>query len=184
MSNNTNDYKLWWKAPLAFIVFITVLIVSKNSGSNENQKFGKKSDVCGFLNDEGIQTHKSKNPDVSQTHCLSDYIDLYSPDNDKMQNNIAYYVEGTESKIQRLKVVANFYQYPAPYSESKTLKIFETLVYKSTGLKSFPQLKTAFEQRQSMNWTAKTAEGDKVADIKLVYDKWPSDGYEFKLVIE
>ncbi|MEI8595640.1 hypothetical protein [Photobacterium sp. Hal280] len=169
---------------IGLAIFLSAIVAHYINKSSSSRSFGNVSEVCNFLSSQGIDTHMSKNPDVTRSICFSNYVELDSSDSDALANNIAYYVMGKGSQIEKLKVVVNFNQPPSSYTEDTALKAFQTLISKSLGVDSLPQLEDAIKNRKSMNWSATTPDQKKVADIKLVYDKWPTTGYEFRFIIE
>lgn len=179
---NESNSLLKWVGVILFVIMMMILINNGNStGSN---KFGSVEQVCDYLNEQGIPTRKSRNPDVTGAICLSDYVDLDGPNKNKLPNNIAYYVEGKGSNIDRLKVVINFNQPPSTYAEKSARTAFETLLNKSLGVELFPELEEAIKQRKTEKWNLTTQQGKLLANVNFVYEKWPNPGYEFKLIIE
>lgn len=164
------------------VLFFIIMNISTGKKHITKSKFGNIPKVCSFLENQGIYTQKSKNPKVTGSICLSGYLELDGADNNKIPNNIAYYVEGIDANIQRLKVISNFNQ-PSKYATDKTISAFNVLLKKSYNIDKLISLDNAIKNKTSKTWNI-TANKEKIGSIKLIYDKWPNTGYEFKLIVE
>lgn len=180
MSSLTSLFK--W---LSFITLsVAIIWLNRDMTTYTASKFDSIDRVCSYLNEQGIQTRKSNNPDITGAICLSGYIEIDGNNRNKLKNNIAYYVEGKNNEIKRLKSVINFNQPPSIISEKAAQDAFETLLTKSFSISTLTGLEAAIKERNSAEWELKDQQGKQLANVRLIYDKWPNAGYEFRFIIE
>ncbi|WP_417883832.1 hypothetical protein [Vibrio rumoiensis] len=169
---------------LVAIVLFSFILFSNKQADEANSKFGKKrSEICDYLSDMRVKTHKSNNPSSSGLVCLSDYIDIDAPDSAKLANNIAYYVQGNKETISGLKIVSNFNQPNSKHAEKTTQTTFNLLLTKSVNLDISKELNESIKSKTSKEWNKTLPTGENI-QISFVFDKWPNEGYEMKLLLK
>lgn len=91
-------------------IFIIIAAIATCSNNDSTSSYHEKSilgvsQACSVFNTE-MTAWKSSNNDGTY-RCISSYIDVSPEANNKMANNVAYYVEGSRDAVKEAKVVLN-----------------------------------------------------------------------------
>lgn len=156
--------------------FLILILLSFSLSVNAELKELSPSKVCNFLSKSGLSTGTWK--DNYGYECSSPYKKLGS--GSSLANNIAYYVDGSSSKVEQVKLVININNASSSsFAHSELLKFSKILSTKLSGQK-LPQsiansIKYGKAGSQKINKTL----------IEVVRFNWPTGrGYEVKVVFK
>lgn len=154
---------------------------SKDTGNVEAEDISiSVSEACSMLNLPGMTSWKDTMGEGTY-RCISSYIDISpDPQNGENPNNLAYYVQGTESSIKELKVVLNVNDSKYKKSaETEFIKMSES-IYKEVANQELPSvLKNAIKNKTNKNITVKNL------SLDIETDKWENGaGYSQRFYIK
>ncbi|HEN9572557.1 hypothetical protein ACG9XX_15100 [Acinetobacter baumannii] len=154
---------------------------SKDTGNVEAEDISiSVSEACSMLNLPGMTSWKDTMGEGTY-RCISSYIDISpDPQNGENPNNLAYYVEGTESSIKELKVVLNVNDSKYKKSaETEFIKMSES-IYKEVANQELPSvLKNAIKNKTNKQTTVKNL------SLDIETDKWENGaGYSQRFYIK
>jgi hypothetical protein len=136
--------------------------------------------VCHYLDRVGLETggYKIAYEGSDSYFCSSPY-QILDTNPDGLENNIAYYVNGTKNNANELKIVLNVNQVEKSELGHKTLLDYsDSLMQSATGMDLPDIIKTAIISGVSQEYTT----DDFI--IKVFRDDWPtSRGYEIQFII-
>ena len=143
-------------APSPFMIvigiFILIAAIATCSNDNSSSSYHEKSifsvsKACTLFNTEMTAWKSSNNDDIYR--CISNYLDVSPEENNKMANNVAYYVEGGSDTVKEVKIVLNVNntRYKTQ-SSNEFLKMVDTL-YSQLNNKALPsEIQTAINNKK------------------------------------
>lgn len=140
-------------------------------------KITEPRSVCAFLADSGLPGRKWTDYGDGSSGCASNYKDIGA--GSPLANNLAYYVTGTDSAAEQVKLVLNFNQ---PKTHGPAIgalgKATEKLAPKALGAKLTNSLRKAIVRGEPV--TAVLGSGT----IEVTREDWPNGkGYEIHVVM-
>lgn len=136
------------------------------------------SQVCNHLSSIGLATRGWKNQYDNEFGCSSPYKELGA--GARLANNLAYYVEGGPTTVNRAKLVINIdNKSSAAFAHKELLKAAETLSLKITGVELPKEIATAISNGTKASKVAGPA------TIEVIRVDWPTGkGYEIKVLFK
>ncbi|MFH0727988.1 MAG: hypothetical protein V2B19_16800 [Pseudomonadota bacterium] len=136
------------------------------------------SDACSFMSAIGMNTRGYKNPDGIGYFCSSSYKELGT--GFPLKNNIAYYAEGSDQKVTKLKLVLNVnskQEAKQAYAELKNSA--EALLKKALNASLPQEASKAILAGSNGNWKIGNAK------VSLIRADWPTGkGHEIIFIVE
>lgn len=134
--------------------------------------------VCAFLSDAGLKGRKWTDYGDDTSGCASNYKEIGS--GSPLPNNLAYYVKGSGSTVEQVKLVVNFNQPKSPGASIQALgKAAEKLAPKALGAPLPASIKKAIVLGQPQ--TASVGSGI----VEVLRDDWKNGkGYEVHVVMK
>jgi hypothetical protein len=159
------------KATLAALILFPLAAFASIIEASPNQ-------ACAFLEGHGLATRGWKLQYEGVYGCSSPYKDLGA--GNPLTNNLAYYVDGSAGKAEKLKLILNVNnRAEASSSQRELFKAAKTLCLKATG-KELPQLVA-----QAISAGKKAASKVGSSSLEVIRIDWPTGkGFELKFIIE
>lgn len=161
-------------------IFILIAAIATCSNDNSSSSYREKSifsvsQACTLFNTEMTAWKSSNNDDIYR--CISNYLDVSPETNNKMANNVAYYVEGSFDTVKEVKIVLNVNNTKyKTQSTNEFLKMVDTL-YSQLNNKTLPsEIQTAIKDKKGLE----NSEGELIYIVE--YTKNDS-GYTQKFII-
>ncbi len=161
-------------APLLVLFILTIFFPCTSSAEYSNSN---PSEACAYLDSRGMTTRGYKNPDGLGFFCSSPYKELAgSP----LSNNIAYYAEGDQKTVRKLKLILNVNsKKTSKGAHSELAASADTLVRQALKAPLPPKAKEAILAGKSGSWKI----GKSTLNLKR--EDWRTGkGYELRFSIE
>lgn len=157
------------------IIFVMTSIIIATS-ANAELPVTDPAIACGFLRDAGITTRKWFSDNGNDYWCASDYKSIGNAF--PLPNNLAYYVEGSESSVKLIKIVININNPLSPKTAHAALLAAAQEL----------QLKL-FDSELPGSYADAITRGNQISgkidgtDIEVQRSNWPSgNGYDIKII--
>ena len=136
------------------------------------------SDACNFMSAMGMNTGSNRDPDGFWYFCSSTYKELGT--SFPMKNNSAYYAEGSEQKVTKLKLLLNVNsKQEAKQAHTELKNSADALLRKALNAPLPQEAKKAILAGSSGNWKIGNAK------VSVIRADWPTGkGYEIKFIVE